>query len=59
MGLDIEIDPDDDEPCDRSLSAARFVAATGYRIPTWEEMVAEVAADTTPYDEWRLAHESP
>ena len=58
MGLDIEIEPYDDPPCDRSLSAARFVAATGYTIPSWEEMVAAVAADPTPYDEWRLAHVS-
>jgi len=58
MDLDIEIEPFDDPPCDRSLSAARFVRATGYRIPSWEEMVAEVAADPTPYDEWRLAHVS-
>jgi len=56
LALDVEIEPFDDPPCDRSLSAARFVAATGYRIPPWEEMVAEVAADPTPYDEWRLAH---
>jgi dTDP-4-dehydrorhamnose reductase len=56
MALDIEIEPFDDEPCDRSLSAARFVAATGYHIPSWDEMVAELAADPTPYDEWRLAH---
>ncbi len=59
MGLDIDIEPFDDPPCDRSLSAARFVDATGYRIPSWEEMVAELAADPTPYDEWRLAHVSP
>jgi len=53
MQLDIEITPYDDPPCDRSLSPARFVAATGYRIPGWDEMIAELAADTTPYDEWR------
>ncbi len=53
MRLDIEIEPYDDPPCDRSLSAARFVAATGYRLPTWDEMLAELAADPTPYDEWR------
>jgi dTDP-4-dehydrorhamnose reductase len=58
MKLDIEIDPFDDPPCDRSLSAARFVAATSSGIPSWEEMVADVAADPTPYDEWRLAHVS-
>jgi len=58
MALDIEIEPFDDPPCDRSLSAARFVRATGYRIPSWDDMVAELAADPTPYDAWRLAHVS-
>jgi len=58
MQLDIDIEPFDDPPCDRSLSAARFVAATGYGIPPWDQMVVEVAADPTPYDEWRLAHVS-
>ena len=56
MGLDIVVEPFDDQPCDRSLSPARFVAATGYRIPTWDEMVAELAADPTPYDDWRRHH---
>jgi dTDP-4-dehydrorhamnose reductase len=51
--LDIEVEPFDDPPCDRSLSADRFIAATGYRMPTWDEMIAELAADPTPYDEWR------
>lgn len=56
MGLDIEIEPHDDPLCDRSLSAKRFVAATGYRTPHWDEMLAELAADPTPYDEWRRQH---
>jgi dTDP-4-dehydrorhamnose reductase len=53
MRLDIDIIPYDDQPCDRSLNAARFVAATDYRFPGWDEMIAELAADPTPYDEWR------
>lgn len=56
MALDIEIEPYDDPPCDRSLSAARFVAATGYSIPSWDAMLRDLAGDTTPYDEWRLRH---
>ena len=56
MALDVAIEPFDDPPCDRSLSPARFVAATGYRIPTWDEMVADLAADSTPYDDWRRRH---
>ena len=53
LGANVEIEPYDDPPCDRSLSAARFLAATGYSLPTWDEMLAELAADPTPYDEWR------
>ena len=45
MKLDIEVQPYDDPPCDRSLSASRFVAATDYRIPGWDGMIAELAAD--------------
>jgi dTDP-4-dehydrorhamnose reductase len=56
MRLDIEIEPYDDPPCDRSLNADRFVAATGYRIPEWDELIAELAADPTPYDEWKRQH---
>jgi len=53
MKLDIEVEPYDNPPCDRSLSAARFVETTDYDIPDWDEMIAELAADSTPYDEWR------
>ncbi len=56
MHLDIDIQPFDDPPCDRSLDPARFVATTGCRIPTWDEMVAGLAADPTPYDDWRRRH---
>jgi dTDP-4-dehydrorhamnose reductase len=56
MGLDVAIEPFDDPPCDRSLDASRFVTATGSHIPTWDEMVAELAADPTPYDDWRRRH---
>lgn len=56
MRLDVEIEPYDDPPCDRSLSAARFVAAVGYHIPTWDTMIAELTGDDTPYDEWRARY---
>ena len=56
MKLNIDIEPYDDQPCDRSLNSGRFVAATGYRIPEWDELIAELAADPTPYDEWRTKH---
>lgn len=44
--------PDDTFICDRTLDASRFMNATGYRPPTWAMMVAEMAADPTPYDAW-------
>lgn len=53
MGLDIEIEPYEDFYCDRSLDSSRFRAETGYPIPDWDEMIAELAQDDTPYDEWR------
>ena len=40
---DIEIVPDDDFVCDRSLQADVFFRATGYQPPTWDEMLAELA----------------
>ncbi|MBU1691711.1 SDR family oxidoreductase [Patescibacteria group bacterium] len=56
LNLDIEVEPCDDPPCDRSLNPARFVSDTGHAIPEWAEMLAELAADPTPYDEWRKSH---
>jgi dTDP-4-dehydrorhamnose reductase len=46
------LEADDSFICDRTLDASRFMNATGYRPPTWAEMVAELAADPTPYDAW-------
>jgi dTDP-4-dehydrorhamnose reductase len=53
MNLDIEVEPYDNDRCDRSLSAAYFVEATGYGLPSWDAMISELLKDTTPYDEWR------
>ncbi len=57
MELGIDIEPDESFHCDRSLDSSRFRAETGYRIPSWDEMIAELAQDDTPYDEavrqWR------
>jgi len=38
----------------RSQSMRRqILEVTNYSIPTWDDMVTEVAADPTPYDDWR------
>jgi dTDP-4-dehydrorhamnose reductase len=52
MDLNIEITSHDDFLCDRSLQAARFEEVSGIVIPTWGTMLAELAADPTPYDDW-------
>jgi dTDP-4-dehydrorhamnose reductase len=51
--LNIEIEPDDDFQIDRSLDSSRFRRETGFAPPSWEEMIDRMAADPTPYDEWR------
>jgi len=50
--LDVDIVPDEDEVCDRSLRGDRFRAATGHVCPPWSELVHQLADDPTPYDEW-------
>ncbi|HEY4216009.1 MAG TPA: SDR family oxidoreductase [Gemmatimonadaceae bacterium] len=45
----IEIVPDDDVHCDRSLNGQRFAAATGYRFPGWPALLQQLTSDPTPY----------
>jgi len=54
FGLGSTLRPEESFVCDRTLDASRFMNATGYRPPTWAAMVAELAADPTPYDAWAL-----
>lgn len=42
--LNIEIHPKDELVIDRSLDSTRFQEASGYRPPSWDEMVSELAA---------------
>jgi dTDP-4-dehydrorhamnose reductase len=49
----VEIEPSDEVRIDRSLDGSRFAAATGIDIPGWDTMIRDMAADPTPYDEWR------
>ena len=51
--LSVEIVPDDEVVIDRSLDGTRFEQETGLRPPSWTEMVAQLAADTTPYERLR------
>lgn len=50
-----DIVPSDAVRIDRSLDSSRFRALTGFVPPPWKDMVDEMAADPTPYDEWHGA----
>jgi dTDP-4-dehydrorhamnose reductase len=41
---DVEIAPDDDFVCDRSLDMSALSARTSYRVPGWDAMLTELAA---------------
>ena len=50
FGLGVTLERNDTFRCDRSLDGSRFRDATGFRAPGWPELVAQLAADPTPYD---------
>lgn len=45
LGLGVRIVPDDAVVCDRSLDSTRFRSEFGYRPPTWDTMLDELAAE--------------
>jgi dTDP-4-dehydrorhamnose reductase len=45
----VEIEPDDDFICDRSLNSERFRAVVNFEPPTWPEMISEMYNDPLPY----------
>lgn len=51
--LDVEIEPEDGFEMKRDLDGSRFEKAAGFVCPPWKTMMAEMAADPTPYDSWR------
>jgi len=55
-GLDIEIEPDENFVCDRSLDGRRFRETTGFEPPAWSLMVEQMRRDSTPYEEIRRVH---
>jgi len=46
---DIEIEPDDNFYCDRSLIGTRFSMATGWKAPAWNEMISGLAEEWPAY----------
>lgn len=43
-GLKVAIEPYDQFECDRRLDGSRFAVATGYKAPSWPEMIYEMHA---------------
>jgi dTDP-4-dehydrorhamnose reductase len=54
-GLGVDIEPDTQFVCDRSLDCARFRQAANFQPPTWTQMIQDMHRDPTPYDDWRRA----
>ena len=54
FGAGIAIEPSEAVRIDRTLNGARFAAATGLSAGSWDTMLSALAADPTPYDDWRL-----
>lgn len=50
----VTITPDHSLVIDRSLDAARFQSATGLVPPSWQEMIAALAAESPQYERWRM-----
>jgi dTDP-4-dehydrorhamnose reductase len=46
--VDVEIVPDDSVVHDRSLCADKLAAAIGHRPPSWQSLIAELAAEPAP-----------
>jgi dTDP-4-dehydrorhamnose reductase len=47
--LNIEVEPDDSFVCNRTLIGDRFKKATGIEVPSWPEMMHELAIDNKIY----------
>ena len=47
---DIQIEPDDNFYCDRSLIGTRFSVATGWQAPGWDEMLTGLTEEWPEYE---------
>jgi len=51
FGCKVKILPDTEFICDRSLDSTRFRQLTGYSPPSWPQMIEELVANSSMYDE--------
>jgi dTDP-4-dehydrorhamnose reductase len=50
MNLNLNIEPETEFHCDRSLDNTEFNVSTNIDIPSWDDMLTELAADQSFYD---------
>jgi dTDP-4-dehydrorhamnose reductase len=50
FGIDVDIQPDEEFVCDRSLDGTRYRTATGFIAPAWPAMVGQLAEE---YHNWK------
>lgn len=51
--LRTEIEPDDNVVYNRVLDSSRFQMETGFKPPSWPEMIQAMQSDPTPYDKFK------
>lgn len=51
--LNIEIEPEDNFVCDRSLDSNRFRGAVNFKPPSWRDMIVDMRQDWAYYDRLR------
>lgn len=49
-GANVRISPDDQLVCDRSLDGELFSESTGYRAPSWDDMIKSMVGDFPLYE---------
>jgi dTDP-4-dehydrorhamnose reductase len=48
--MEVDITPDEEFICDRSLDSTRFRQITGYQPPSWKDMIDDMARNSSLYE---------
>jgi dTDP-4-dehydrorhamnose reductase len=52
FGIDVDIEPYDPFAIDRSMKGDKFASVTGYRSPSWPELMQDLADESDLYRSW-------
>ncbi|MDD5773356.1 MAG: SDR family oxidoreductase [bacterium] len=53
LGFNVDIKPDEDFFCDRSLDSSNFCGITKYSSPSWDLMITDLIKEIPKYEKWR------